>query len=78
MEALKKTPGHTRLYRRGATYYHRAAVPQDSRQPSPHRAAPSRLPDTGRREAEAPEVRTARPTVPRRRATPRPRPVPDS
>ena len=29
MEALKKMPGHTRLYRRGATYYHRAAVPQD-------------------------------------------------
>lgn len=22
-------PGHTRLYRRGATYYHRAAVPKD-------------------------------------------------
>ncbi|SLN74311.1 hypothetical protein ROA7450_04213 [Roseovarius albus] len=22
-------PGHTRLYRRGATYYHRAAVPVD-------------------------------------------------
>ena len=22
-------PGHTRLYRRGAVYYHRAAVPQD-------------------------------------------------
>ncbi|WP_146193181.1 DUF6538 domain-containing protein [Maritimibacter sp. 55A14] len=22
-------PGHARLYRRGAVYYHRAAVPQD-------------------------------------------------
>jgi hypothetical protein len=31
VEALKKMPGHTRLYRRGATYYHRAAVPQDIR-----------------------------------------------
>ncbi|MCV2866964.1 DUF6538 domain-containing protein [Albidovulum sediminicola] len=29
MAALEKMPGHTRLYRRGATYYHRAAVPQD-------------------------------------------------
>ena len=29
MERLKKMPGHTRLYHRGAVYYHRAAVPQD-------------------------------------------------
>ncbi len=29
MEALEKMPGHPRLYRRGATYYHRAAVPKD-------------------------------------------------
>ena len=29
MEPLKSMPGHTRLYRRGAVYYHRAAVPQD-------------------------------------------------
>ncbi|MCB0271296.1 MAG: integrase, partial [Calditrichaeota bacterium] len=29
MAALEKMPGHTRLYRRGATYYHRAAVPKD-------------------------------------------------
>lgn len=29
MERLKKMPGHTRLFRRGAVYYHRAAVPQD-------------------------------------------------
>lgn len=29
MERLTKMPGHTRLYRRGAVYYHRAAVPQD-------------------------------------------------
>lgn len=29
MRNLEKMPGHTRLYRRGATYYHRAAVPKD-------------------------------------------------
>lgn len=29
MRTLEKMPGHTRLYRRRATYYHRAAVPQD-------------------------------------------------
>lgn len=29
MAALEKMPGHTRLYRRGATYYHRAAIPKD-------------------------------------------------
>ena len=29
MRHLEKMTGHTRLYRRGATYYHRAAVPQD-------------------------------------------------
>ncbi len=29
MRTLEKMPGHTRLYRRGAVYYHRAAVPQD-------------------------------------------------
>ncbi|MCB1337807.1 MAG: hypothetical protein KDK10_10290 [Maritimibacter sp.] len=29
MTALESMPGHTRLYRRGAVYYHRAAVPQD-------------------------------------------------
>lgn len=29
MRPLQKMPGHTRLYRRGAVYYHRAAVPQD-------------------------------------------------
>ena len=29
MRILDKMPGHTRLYRRGATYYHRAAVPKD-------------------------------------------------
>lgn len=29
MSALEKMPGHTRLYRRGATYYHRAAIPVD-------------------------------------------------
>ncbi|NOX41603.1 MAG: site-specific integrase [Alphaproteobacteria bacterium] len=28
MEKLHKVSGHTRLYRRGATYYHRAAVPK--------------------------------------------------
>lgn len=26
---MEKMPGHTRLYRRGATYYHRAAIPVD-------------------------------------------------
>lgn len=26
---MEKVTGHTRLYRRGATYYHRAAVPKD-------------------------------------------------
>ena len=31
MGALEKMPGHTRLYRRGAVYYHRAAVPKDIR-----------------------------------------------
>ena len=29
MRTLEKMAGHTRLYRRGATYYHRAAVPKD-------------------------------------------------
>lgn len=29
MRTPEKMPGHTRLYRRGAVYYHRAAVPQD-------------------------------------------------
>ena len=29
MKALEKVSGHTRLYRRGAVYYHRAAVPTD-------------------------------------------------
>ena len=29
MSTLEKMPGHTRLYRRGATYYHRAAIPVD-------------------------------------------------
>lgn len=29
MRTLEKMPGHTRLYRRGAVYYHRAAVPKD-------------------------------------------------
>lgn len=29
MSTLKKMTGHTRLYRRGATYYHRCAVPKD-------------------------------------------------
>lgn len=29
MRTLEKMTGHTRLYRRGATYYHRAAVPKD-------------------------------------------------
>lgn len=29
MRTLEKMSGHTRLYRRGAVYYHRAAVPQD-------------------------------------------------
>ncbi|MFK5996599.1 MAG: hypothetical protein QM492_00655, partial [Rhodobacterales bacterium] len=26
---LEKMPSHTRLYRRNATYYHRAVVPKD-------------------------------------------------
>lgn len=29
MAALEKMPGHPRLYRRGTTYYHRAAIPKD-------------------------------------------------
>ena len=29
MERLAAVPGHTRLARRGAVYYHRAAIPQD-------------------------------------------------
>ncbi len=29
MSTLEKMPGHTRLYRRNATYYHRAVVPTD-------------------------------------------------
>ena len=29
LPTLEKMPGHTRLYRRGATYYHRAVVPKD-------------------------------------------------
>lgn len=29
MKALQKMSGHTRLYRRGAVYYHRAAIPKD-------------------------------------------------
>lgn len=29
MSTLEKMPGHTRLYRRNATYYHRAVVPKD-------------------------------------------------
>ena len=29
MKALKKMTGHTRLYRRGAVYYHRASIPND-------------------------------------------------
>ncbi len=29
MRTLEKMPGHPRLYRRGSTYYHRAAVPKD-------------------------------------------------
>ncbi|WP_166636173.1 DUF6538 domain-containing protein [Aliiroseovarius marinus] len=29
MAALEKMPGHPRLYRRNATYYHRAAIPRD-------------------------------------------------
>ena len=29
MRNPEKMPGHTRLYRRGAVYYHRAVVPQD-------------------------------------------------
>ena len=29
MAALEKMPGHPRLYRRNATYYHRAAIPTD-------------------------------------------------
>ena len=29
MTAMETMPGHTRLYRRGAVYYHRAAVPHD-------------------------------------------------
>ena len=29
MAALEKMPGHPRLYRRGAVYYHRAIVPKD-------------------------------------------------
>ncbi|WP_297779695.1 site-specific integrase [uncultured Roseovarius sp.] len=29
MAALEKMPGHPRLYRRNATYYHRAAIPKD-------------------------------------------------
>lgn len=31
MSTLEKMPGHTRLYRRNATYYHRCAVPEDIR-----------------------------------------------
>jgi len=26
---LERMPGHTRLYRRGAVYYHRAVIPKD-------------------------------------------------
>jgi len=29
VSTLETMPGHTRLYRRGATYYHRAAIPKD-------------------------------------------------
>ncbi|MGM0660195.1 MAG: DUF6538 domain-containing protein, partial [Pseudomonadota bacterium] len=29
MSILENMPGHTRLYRRGAVYYHRAAIPKD-------------------------------------------------
>lgn len=29
MSTLENMPGHTRLYRRGAVYYHRAAIPKD-------------------------------------------------
>lgn len=29
MKVLQKMSGHTRLYRRGAVYYHRAAIPKD-------------------------------------------------
>jgi len=29
VRTLEKMSGHTRVYRRGAVYYHRAAVPQD-------------------------------------------------
>ena len=29
MAALEKMPGHPRLYRRGTTYYHRAAIPKN-------------------------------------------------
>lgn len=29
MAVLEKMPGHPRLYRRNATYYHRAAIPKD-------------------------------------------------
>lgn len=29
MAVLEKMPNHPRLYRRGTTYYHRAAVPKD-------------------------------------------------
>ena len=29
MRTLENMPGHTRLYRRGAVYYHRAAIPKD-------------------------------------------------
>jgi hypothetical protein len=29
VSTLKKMPGHTRLHRRGSTYYHRAVVPKD-------------------------------------------------
>ena len=51
MRRLEKMPGHTRLYRRGATYYHRAAVPTDIKDSYGKREETFSLKTTDRSEA---------------------------
>ena len=58
-------PGHPRLYRRGATYYHRAAVPVDIRGTYPKTEETFSLRTTDHREAVR-RVRVAAAEVDRR------------
>lgn len=51
MSALEKMPGHPRLYRRDAVYYHRAAVPKDIASTYPKREETFSLKTKDRQEA---------------------------